>query len=130
VRVDASAVIELLLSTPLGRLVATEIGVVHTLHAPELLGVEVVSVLRRLIAAGEIDVDSAERVIAELGALGVEAYEHAPLLGRMLALRNNLTAYDAAYVALAKALDAVLLTCDSKIAGATGHSAAVKVVAV
>ena len=126
--VDASAAIELLLSTPLGRQVAREIGLEHTLHAPDLLGVEIVSVLRRLIAAGEIDATIAERVLADLAALGVETYEHAPLLERMLALRKNLSSYDAAYVALAEGLGAALLTCDEKLARAPGHGATVTIV--
>jgi predicted nucleic acid-binding protein len=75
-------------------------------------------VLRRLIAAGEIDTTIAGRVLADLVALGVETYEHAPLLERMLALRTNLTSYDAAYVALAEGLGAALVTCDEKLARA------------
>ncbi len=126
--VDASAAIELLLSTPLGQQVAREIGLEHTLHAPDLLGVEIVSVLRRLIATGEIETTVAGRVLADLSALGVETYEHAPLLERMLALRTNLTSYDAAYVALAEGLGAALVTCDEKLARAPGHGATVTVV--
>ena len=126
--IDSSAVVELLLSTATGRLVADIIGAGETLHAPDLLGVEIVSVLRRLISTGGIDIPTARRAVAELGALGVETYEHAVLLPRMLALRDDLTAYDAAYVTLAEALRAPLLTCDRRLAQSSGHRAAMTLI--
>lgn len=127
--VDASAVVELLLTTAAGRGVAVELAGDQTLHAPELIGVEVVSVLRRLTWVGELSSDDAEQALVELDALGLELYEHGPLLRRALALREVLTAYDAVYVALAEALGAPLLTCDSKLAGSNGHVATIRLVA-
>ena len=127
--VDASAVVELLLSTPVGTAVgAALLDGEPTLHAPELLGVEVVSVLRRLVRMNEITGDEAQDAVYYLGALGVEFYEHIPLLSRMLVLRDSLSAYDAAYVALAEALGAPLITCDSKLAAAHGHDARITLV--
>lgn len=126
--VDASAVVELLLRTALGHAVADAIRADHTLHAPELLGIEVTSVLRALIRTKEIDASVAEQALSDLRALGIECYEHLPLLPRVLSLRDNLTAYDAVYVALAEGVGAPLLTCDTKVASAPGHRAEVLLV--
>lgn len=126
--VDASAVAEMLLDTRKGRSVAEAIGNDHSLHAPELLSLEVANVLRGLVRTGQIDVAEADQVVADLGALGVEYYEHLAFLPRVLALRDDLTAYDAVYVALAEVLDVTLLTCDTKLARSPGHRAKVHVV--
>ncbi len=126
--VDASAIIELLLGTAIGRRVGLVLADGGSLHAPELLGVEVASVLRRLLQAGEIDDSAAAQALTDLDALGVELYEHMPLLSRVLVLRESLTAYGAVYVALAEVLDADVLTCDAKLARASGHRARVNVV--
>jgi predicted nucleic acid-binding protein len=122
--IDASAAVELLLTTPTGRAVAEAlVAESGSIHAPELIGVEIASVLRRLVRIGEIDVASAERALADFGALGVETYEHQPLLARVFALRDTVTAYDACYVALAEGIGAPILTCDAKLAGSHGHKA-------
>ena len=68
------------------------------------------------------------RIIEDLLELSLTRYPHDVLLFRVWELRDNLTAYDAAYVALAEALDAPLVTCDGKIASASGHHARVEVV--
>ena len=126
--IDASALIELLLNTDTGRNVANEIGVEHALHAPDLIGVEMVNVLRRLVSRNEISVEEAATVLADFGQLGVEIYEHSPLLGRAFDLRGAVTGYDAMYVALAEGLQAPLLTCDAKLGGSNGHRATIRVV--
>lgn len=126
--VDASAIAEMLLGTAKGRRVAEAIGSEHSLHAPELLSLEIASVLRSLVRAGEIDVTEAAQVIADLSSFGIEYYEHLAFLPRVFALRDNLTAYDAAYVALAEALGVALLTCDTKVGRAPGHRTAVHIV--
>jgi len=124
---DASAAAELLLDTPRGAVVARRIAAGdETVHVPELLGIEIASVLRRMLLRGALDEGRARRVIDELDALGVESYPHAALLHRVLDLRENLTAYDALYVALAEALDAALVTCDAKLATASGHGAQIE----
>ena len=125
--VDASAVAELVLGTVKGRAVAVAIGD-HTLHAPELMPLEVASVLRGLVRAGEIQAGELPQLLANLAALGVELYEHLPLLGRVMDLRDNATVYDAIYLALAEVLDAPLLTCDKKLATVAGTAATVHVV--
>lgn len=97
------------------------------LQAPELLSVELLSVLR----GRESLIDSPGRTIAILEAiqfLPVRLYPHAPLLPRIWQLRHNITPYDAAYVALSEALDAPLLTRDRKLAKSKGHRARIEVI--
>jgi predicted nucleic acid-binding protein len=126
---DASAVVELLLGTERGRLVADRIrDPALNLDVPHLLDVEVARALRRLVNAGELEADAAAVALADLRALDLERHAHEPLLERMWALRENLTAYDAAYVALAEALDTTLLTCDARLGRAPGIGADVEVV--
>ena len=118
---DASAVLELLLGTARGRDVAERIAdPALGLHAPHLIDVELAQALRRYLRGGEIDEDSAALAIEDLRALDMERHPHEPLLMRVWELRENLTAHDAVYVALAEALDARLLTCDGRIGHAPG----------
>ncbi len=90
------------------------------LAGPELLDLEVASVLRRQIRTGAIDTRRAEFALADLTAMPLVRAPHQPLLQRCWQLRDDLTVYDAAYVALAEALDADLLTGDNRLAKATG----------
>jgi predicted nucleic acid-binding protein len=125
---DASAVIEILLQTPAGAPVAERLLTSETsLHAPHLLDVEVAQVLRRFVAQGELKAEQASQALVALADLPVDRYSHRILLPRIWTLRHNLTAYDAAYVALAEVLGATLLTRDSRILRAPGHSARVEV---
>ena len=120
---DASALVELLLNTSRGQAVAARIedpGI--SLHVPHLADLEVTQALRRYAQDGELDADDAEAALEELSALDLQRHAHEPLLSRIWDLRKNLTAYDAAYVALAEALDAKLLTCDGRLARAPGMS--------
>jgi predicted nucleic acid-binding protein len=126
---DASAVVELVLATDVGQEVARRIAdPALGLHAPQLLDVEVAQVVRRYELTGQVTGERGRLAIESLAALDVERHDHAPLLPRIWALRLNLTAYDAAYVALAELLDAPLLTRDRRLATAPGHSARVVVV--
>jgi predicted nucleic acid-binding protein len=126
---DASAVVELLLGTERGRGVAARIADPKLgLDAPHLLDVEVAQALRRLVAAGELDTETAALVLDHLVSLDIERHSHEWLLGRVWNLRENLTAYDAVYVALAEALDTTLLTCDARLRRAPGLAARVEVV--
>ena len=90
----------------------------ETLAAPELVDLEVASVLRRQNRAGMLDDRRAELAIIDLGALPMVRASHLALLRRCWELRENVTTYDAAYVALAEALDAMLLTGDRRLAHA------------
>lgn len=124
---DASATVELLLNTAIGRKVAERIAHPELpLHAPQLLDLEVAQALRRYAAAGTLDPQRARQSLEHLGQLEITRWEHSPLLRRVWMLRHNLTAYDAAYVALAEALDAVLLTADRRLSGAPGLPASVE----
>ena len=90
------------------------------LAAPELIDVEVLSALRSLVAAGQLDSDVASRSVIRLGRVPIDRHPHAPLTSRCWELRHNLTPYDAVYVALAENLDAPLLTADARLTRATG----------
>jgi predicted nucleic acid-binding protein len=118
---DASAIIELLLGTQRGRAVAARIAdPALALHVPHLADIEVVQAIRRYVRDGDLTAAAAAAAIADLRALDLERHPHEPLLDRVWALRQNLTAYDAVYIALAEALDAILLTCDRRLARAPG----------
>ena len=127
--VDASAILEALLRTPAAKAVEKWLfDPRQTLHAPHLLDIEVAQVIRRYSANKEIDSDRGRAALADLADLPLHRYPHDFLLPRIWDLRNNLTAYDAAYVALAEALDAPLLTRDRRLAAAAGHHARVEMV--
>lgn len=120
--VDASAVIEVLLRTPTAAAVEARLFAIGpSLHAPHLIDVEVAQVLRRFAAAGDIDDARGRIALADLVDFPLRRYPHDALLPRIWDLRNNVTAYDAAYVALAEALDATLLTRDRRLAAAVQH---------
>jgi predicted nucleic acid-binding protein len=125
---DASAVVELLLSTRTGRLVADRLSVLPTpAHVPHLLAVEVTHALRRLVATTAITSADAHDALVVLGQLDVRRWEHEPMLRRAWQLRENLTIYDAMYVVLAEALDVPLLTTDRRLGGSIGHQARIEV---
>ncbi len=126
---DASAIVELLLSTGPGQATAERIAdPALGLHTPHLADVEVTQALRRLVREGEIDTRSARSALSDLRALDLERHAHEPLLDRVWALRENLTAYDAVYVALAEALETTLLTCDVRLARAPGLGGRVELI--
>lgn len=126
---DASAAIEWLLRTPLGRRVEARIFArAVSLHAPHLLDIEVAQVLRRYVAAGVIAPSRGQDALEDFLDLPLSRYPHDVFLWRVWELRGTLTAYDATYVALAEGLDALLVTCDRKIASASGHHARVEVI--
>jgi predicted nucleic acid-binding protein len=89
-------------------------------HAPALIDLEVASVVRRLLRSGAVDGERADQALADLQALPLARYPHQWLMPRVWGLRHNLTPYDAAYVALAEALGAVLVTADARLAAAPG----------
>jgi predicted nucleic acid-binding protein len=127
--VDASALLEALLRTPAGKAVEDRLFAPgQTLHAPHLLDVEVAQVIRRYAANGDIDGERGRMALADLADLPLRRYPHDFLLQRIWDLRNNLTAYDATYVALAEALDAPLLTRDRRLAAAADHHAQIELV--
>ena len=116
--VDSSAAVEWLLGLPLADAVAERIASTQSVHAPALLDIEVAHVLRRYCAAGEISDRVAERALNALAELDAVRYTHELLLPLIWRLRHNLTAYDGAFVALAAALEAPLVTLDTRLARA------------
>lgn len=125
--VDASAALNALLSGPsaadLSRRLAGEVE----LHAPHLIDIEVLHALRRMVRLGRLTEDRAADVRADLATLTLTRYPHEPLGDRIWELRASLTAYDAAYVALAELLGAVLVTCDAALAAASPSNARIEV---
>jgi predicted nucleic acid-binding protein len=122
--VDASALLEFLLQTPLGTRVEARLFRSRAeFHAPHLADVEVTQGLRRLVRAGEVSPGRAADAIADLADFDLHRHSHLDLLARAWRLRENITAYDAMYVALAEALDAPIVTCDAALARAPGHRA-------
>ena len=98
-----------------------------SLHAPHLLDIEATQILRRFVRRGEVTPERARQAVEDLVDLPLERYSHDFLLPRVWSLRQNLTAYDAVYVALAEILGATLLTRDARISRAPGHSVRVEV---
>jgi predicted nucleic acid-binding protein len=126
---DASALVELLLGTRPGRTIGARIADPELgLHVPHLADVEVAQALRRYVRDGDLEPAAAAEALEELRSLDLERHSHEPLLERVWALRGNLTAYDAVYVALAEALDTTLLTCDGRLARAPGVAGRVELV--
>ena len=97
------------------------------LHAPHLLDVEVLSGMRRLVAAGRFDEQLAGEALLVLEQADIRRHPHAPLLPVAWSLRDRVSAYDVTYVALAAALDAPLITTDRKLGSVTGLPCAVEV---
>ena len=118
--VDASALIEVLLRTSSAQAIEQRLfSSLQTIHAPQLIDVEVAQVIRRYAMVGQIDSDRGRAVLADLMVFPMWRHSHDVLLPRVWELRNNLSAYDAVYLALAEALDAPLLTHDQRLATAT-----------
>ena len=121
---DASVVVELLTNGALADSIRNDLaGRDESFIVPHLIDVEVVSAIGRLVAGRRIGSERSDRFLEGLAALPAERYSHTPLIGRIWELRHNFTAYDAAYIALAEAMDAVLYTSDQKLC--KGHRARV-----
>jgi predicted nucleic acid-binding protein len=97
------------------------------LAAPELIDLEVMSGLRRLTAAGQLPARRTSLALADLMDLAIRRAPHLPLLRRCWELRASLTVYDAAYIALAEAMEVVLLTADERLARASGPRCTIEV---
>lgn len=125
---DAFAILEVLLRTPAAPAIEARLferG--ETLHAPHLIDLEILQVLRRYAAAGEISAERAREALDDLSSFRLRRWAHDALAMRIWGLRQNLTAYDAAYIALAEALGAPLLTRDRRLASAPGIRTRVEV---
>jgi predicted nucleic acid-binding protein len=103
-----------------GEMARSRIGRDGDLHAPHIVDLEVASQLRRAVSAGALDARRAEAGVDDLGALRITRYSHTIFLKRVWELRDNVTAYDAAYVALAEVLGVPLVTADKRLSRASG----------
>lgn len=122
--VDASAIIDGLLDTPLrGDAVARELQNAEVLQTLDFAHLEVISALRRHAALGALSEQRAREALSDLESAPLVRYPASPLTQRIWELRENHTPYDAAYVALAEALDMPLLTTDHRLARSGGHRA-------
>ena len=127
--VDASALLEVLLLTPAARHVGSRLfrpG--ETLHAPHLIDVEVAQAIRRYCLTEKLDPALGQASLEDLASFHLIRYPHTLFLSRIWQLRANVTAYDAAYVSLAEALDAPLITRDAVLARSSGHRARIVLV--
>jgi predicted nucleic acid-binding protein len=117
--VDASVAVEYLLRTRVGLAVA---GIIESasLVAPELMDVEVLSVLRRAVLNGELEEARARMAVDDLAYWPVERISHSPLAPLAWQHYQNVSAYDAFYVAAARACESPLLTADGRLARASG----------
>lgn len=118
--VDSSVVVAALADNGADGRWAETMLVAQPLVAPHLMPAEVANILRRLSLSGGLSVDSAALAYADLSALRVDFFPYEPFTERIWALRMNLTAYDAWYVALAESLDAPLVTLDKRLSRAAG----------
>jgi predicted nucleic acid-binding protein len=118
--VDTSAVLAALAQKPPDQALVARLADDGDLHAPHLIDIELLNALRGLIRGGILSADRAEDVRTDIADLALTRYGHEPLADRIWALRENLSAYDAAFVALAEALEVPLITCDSRLANAPG----------
>lgn len=128
---DASAAIEVLLRGPAAeKLEARLFAPGETLHAPHLVDLEIAQVLRRFTIGGQMTAAQGAAALDIWRGIAVQRYGHDILMPRVWGLRDTMTAYDAAYVALAEALGAPILTTDAKFDRTPGHRAQVEVVGV
>jgi predicted nucleic acid-binding protein len=126
---DASVVVDLLTrQDPQTGHIRTRLAGELEVHVPHLVDAEVTNAFRGLVLRDRLAAAGARRAIRRLGLLPLVRWPQTPLLSRVFALRDQLTAYDATYVALAEGLGATLLTRDARMATAGGHRARIEVV--
>jgi predicted nucleic acid-binding protein len=126
---DASAVVAILVGSGPGaeRIREKVEAPDESLHVPHVMELEVLHALRRQALLGTLSRERSSEALTDLENISFARYPHTPLIGRIWELKENLTAFDAAYVALAEALDAQLITMDARLAQAPGIRAAVEV---
>ena len=125
--IDASIMVEVVIRSDTGRAIEERfLDGDDSLHAPHVLDLEVANALRHCLARGEIDDRRGREALADLTDIPIERHPHQPLLERVWQLRHNLTAYDAAYLALAETLGAPVVTRDKALASVVGRRARVE----
>ncbi|HEX7290960.1 MAG TPA: type II toxin-antitoxin system VapC family toxin [Conexibacter sp.] len=118
--VDSSAVLAALAASDPAPELVERLADDGDLHAPHLIDTEILHALRRMLRKGQISAERAHDARTDFAELTLVRYPHEPLNDRVWELRENLTAYDATFVALAEALDVPLVTCDARLAAAPG----------
>ena len=126
---DASAVVDLVVEPRAApSAIRSRLRADPDVHVPHLVDAEVTNALRRKLLSGQLDALRARRAIRRLTVMSLVRWQQTALLDRALALRDQLSAYDAIYVAMAEATGATLVTRDARLARAGGHRARVEVV--
>lgn len=123
--VDASAIIEVFTSKEPARDLRRRV-LLGDLIAPQLFDLEIAQVLRKLVMWDKLTETDAYETLSDIKESPILRCDHAPLLERIWELRQAITAYDAAYVALAERFDVPLITCDQRLAGSNGHEAEIE----
>ncbi|MFZ0279642.1 MAG: type II toxin-antitoxin system VapC family toxin [Candidatus Sulfotelmatobacter sp.] len=124
---DASAAIDWLLQTVVGKQIEDRLySRGESLHAPHLLDLEVAQVLRRLVREGAVSAPRADQAVHDLFDLRITRYPHFVFLPHIWRLRDNFSAYDAAYIALTEKLGATLITRDSRLASASARRVSIE----
>jgi predicted nucleic acid-binding protein len=124
---DASAAIDWLLQTAVGQEIEDRLySRGESLHSPHLLDLEVAQVLRRLVREGAVSAPRADQAIQDLLDLRVTRYPHFVFLPHIWRLRDNFSAYDAAYIALTERLGATLITRDARLASASARRVSIE----
>ena len=127
--IDASVLYEAIIETPYSAAIVDRIfSDDETLHAPHLVDLEIVNTLRRYVLKGELSERSASQAMEDFASIPLKRHTHTGLIPRIWQLRNNLTAYDAAYIALAEMLNVPLITRDTAFASSTGHNVHVELI--
>ncbi|MHB1467951.1 MAG: type II toxin-antitoxin system VapC family toxin [Solirubrobacteraceae bacterium] len=128
--VDTSAILDAIAAYESSPGLVARLSQDGDLHAPHLIDVEVLHALRGMVRRNEISAERAVDARTDFAETALMRYPHEPLGDRIWELRRNLSAYDAAFVALAEALEATLVTCDARLASASGHNAGIELFAV
>jgi len=127
--IDSSALLAALLRTSAAEAARQHLFAPNqSLHAPHLLDVEIAHVIRRYTMSRELEEERGRGALVTLAAFPIRRYPHELLLPRVWQLRDNFSAYDGVYVALAEALDAALLTSDRRFASAAGRFVSVELI--
>ncbi|MDN5763529.1 MAG: PIN domain-containing protein [Microlunatus sp.] len=124
--IDASCLIEVLIGSPGAERVRQRLAMDSDHAAPHIIDVEVFGVIRRQHLRGQLDATAAAQAVADLRQWPGERFGHRHLLARSWQLRDTVRGWDAMYVALAEALDVVLLTTDQRLAAASGPACVIE----